>query len=263
MSGDETILLLINGLWAVVAWSRWIVAAMRLSSLSKPHRLRTPLLLTWAGCLVLLTYVLRHYADEEVRSNLGYQALFVSVWGVVLAGVTWSGSLAAWDPLDNGVMQRNRAVVCAVCGLWIGVTLLVAGANIGSGPTIYTTLGPLLLALAAAALLWISLATVTGLGASVSIERDVPSASRAAGFFTASGLVLGRAVAGHWESWDATRRDFLWQAWPLLALWAVAAVVERFTRPSLNRMLPNWLAGIPGVVYVVMALAWVVHLGWW
>jgi len=78
---------------------------------------------------------------------------------------------------------------------------------------------------------------LTGLADGVTIDRDRGLAIRAALLLAASGLVLGRAVAGDWVSAWATVFDFGQGAWPVLVLAVTETVVARL-RPRAQAETP-------------------------
>jgi hypothetical protein len=145
----------------------------------------------------------------------------------------------------------------------LATTLCVCGANIGQGPTVGTTLGPLCLAVGALGLLWVIVAALTGRSASIRLDRDRASGLRLAGLLVSWGLVLGRAVAGDWVSTAATLRDFAMQGWPTLPLLGVAVAVETWVRPRRSGPSPslaiNGLA--PALCYLASAVLWLIYLG--
>ena len=100
-----------------------------------------------------------------------------------------------------------------------------------------------------------ALSALTGGFRAVRLDRDGPSGIRLAGLFAAWGMILGRAVAGDWESTRRTWTDFAAHAWPVLAFLIVAASVERMLRPTLERPRVPWPAGVgPAVGYLAAAV---------
>jgi uncharacterized membrane protein YhaH (DUF805 family) len=197
-------------------------------------------------------------ADPQVRSNTGYVVLFLAVAADTLALATVAGSFLGLSTLDGFVRRPNAAAGWAVAGLWLATGVVNAGANIGRGDTIDTTLSPLALGLATLMLLVGALSAATGRFRAVRLDRDPPAGVRLAGMFVAWGLVLGRAVAGDWESALRTWEDFLVYGWPVLVLLAVAVPVEWVLGPTVRRPRVPWPAGVgPAVTYVAAAAAWV------
>jgi hypothetical protein len=113
--------------------------------------------------------------------------------------------------------------------------------------------------------LWIFLELGAKVSMSIVEERDLASGLRMCGFLLATGLVLGRAVAGDWVSEIATIRDFVRDGWPAAALCTVALPIERYSRPSPQRPVPEWMTFglLPAVFYFALASAWLWRLGAW
>jgi hypothetical protein len=206
--------------------------------------------------------VLTTSAAQEVRGSVAYIGLFVAVWATALAAVNVLGKAISVSALEDAVERRNPAALWAVCGAWVGATLCVCGANMGEGPTIYTTLGPLVMSVGALGGAWLLLAILTRNTASITVDRDRASGVRLAGLLVAWGLILGRAVLGDWVSTEATLRDFVLFGWPVLVLLAVAVAVEPMVQPSRRRPFPSLgRAGVlPAACYVAAAAAWLIGL---
>ena len=66
----------------------------------------------------------------------------------------------------------------------------------------------------------------------LTIDRDVASGIRLAGFLAGAGLVLGYAGAGDWRSIDATLADFIRHGWPAAWLAVGAAAAQWVLRPT-------------------------------
>jgi len=60
-------------------------------------------------------------------------------------------------------------------------------------------------------------------------------------------------------------RDFLRDGWPALALCLAAVIVEPILRPARSNPQPPVVTHgvVPGLVYLLAAVAWCIHLGWW
>ena len=100
---------------------------------------------------------------------------------------------------------------------------------------------------------------------SIAEERDFASGIRFGGLLVAMGLVFGRAVAGDWHSEAGTVRGFFHDGWPGAVIWLIALIIERFARPNRRRPFPSWpiFGLIPAILYLVLAAAWLWHLGAW
>ncbi len=261
MSDGEAFLLVVLAPVAAIYWGAWFRAAFRTCALGRSHRrlaiLSAGLLLGIA--IVLITLLTA--ADPVVRNNIAYIILFLEVAAVALAAATAAVSVIGLSPLDDAIRRPNPAAVWATTGLWIGISLAIAGANVGRGETIGTTNGPLALGVTSIVALWAMFAAVAGLS-SITQDRDPSSGIRLAGLTIAWGLIIGRAIADDWESVAGTLRDYATQAWPTVVLLAFAIPVERLLRPSLKRPFPKPITGFgPAAFYLLVAIGWVIWLG--
>ncbi|MBL8843774.1 MAG: hypothetical protein JNL90_19790 [Planctomycetes bacterium] len=244
-------------------FGRWywrLLGARRLRSGPSAAR---PLALTPLLCAGLLLVALRQWSASDVRDSPRYLYFYdllgcAWIWGFALLLVPFG--LCARDDVAE---RSNRAAAHALCGALLGATAAYAGANIGDGPGFEVVLFSA--ALASGALLLVVLLS-SAIGRSielVTLERDAAAGLRLGGLFAAGGLLAGRAAAGDWKSVEATVRDFVDAGWPLLALAAAAAVIDRIARPTIERPTPSPLAlgWIPAIGYVAAALLWVWQLG--
>jgi hypothetical protein len=239
MSGDEVMVLVISGAAGGIYWLLWAGQAIGITSLTVSRRQRWPLFVVPFLCLVPLLLVLTTLAAHEVRQSAGLIALFVAVWAISLAGVNVLAWCIGVSALADGIERNNEAALWALGGASVGTTLAVCGANVGEGPTIYTTLGPLVLAVASLGGLWVVFAVLTGNTRAITVERDTASGIRLAGLLIAWGIILGRAVAGDWKSTAATLRDFGALGWPVLIFLAIAIVLEPVVQPHMDRPTPS------------------------
>jgi hypothetical protein len=265
LSADEAWILIISLVWGLGIAVAHYASLLRVAVLGCPRRQRLPLWLAPPLGLALLLVVLLCFAAKDVRSNSAYIFLFMTLgtlWGM-LAGkfFSWLGISLREDALE----QRNPAAVLATAGGLLGVLLAYAGGNIGEGPTIYTTIFPSFLATAGLFVCWFILEIGSRISLSITLERDVASGWRLAGFLVSSGLILGRAVAGNWESISRTVQDFIRDGRFVLVFALVAIVIERILQPSLRRPVPSVkVCGIlPACGYLLAACAVLIHLGRW
>lgn len=208
--------------------------------------------------------VLQNWADPlTVAGHSDYVLLFLAggiLW-MVLAEMTlgWLGVSARDDAVD----RANPAAACAVCGALLGVAALYAYANVGAGPTIWTTLFPAAVATATFFALWVAIELSTGVAEAIAVDRDVASGIRTGAWALATGLVLGRAMAGDWTSWGDTFADYARLGWPALGLAAVAIVAQRLFRPTPSHPVPQrTTAGVlPAALMLIAAVVYVASLG--
>ncbi|HYG61430.1 MAG TPA: hypothetical protein VEL74_02510 [Thermoanaerobaculia bacterium] len=264
MSGDEVFVLVIAIVLGSLLWSHWLwVAASVAPRLSKPRDRRPLVFYPMAGA-VLLFGVLKGFASFDVRDSWVYLFFYMAMGAAwVAVGLRFLG-LFGLSGRDDVVERGNRAAGQAIGGGILGITLCFAGANIGDGPGWWVVVFSAGLSTVTFFVLWVILEKLTHLADTVTIDRDPSAGVRLAGFFTGTGLILGRAVAGDWVSAGATVRDFAVTAWPALVLLALAAFLERRLRPSREQPFAPAASGLPpAAVYVGLAVLWLVRLRWW
>lgn len=263
MDGDEVLALIVSAGIALAAAIRWYGGLMTITALAGGRVHRAWLAIVPVACLASLQVVLNRWAAHEVREQPEYDLLFL------VGGAAWLG-LAGWSmPIvgligrDDGVENPNLAGVIALCGTWIGAILCYAGGNVGEGPTIWTTFGPSALASAALLLAWLVLEFLTHISEAIAVERDPASGARLAGFLIASGLVLGRAVAGDWVSTEDTIHDVIVLGWPVVLFFLSAVILQFIWQPRPERPRhPIVACGVvPSVALVFIAALYVLLLG--
>lgn len=202
------------------------------------------------------------FASFDVRVDLFYifyYAVMGAAWvGLAMSLVPYLGVSARDDVIERG----NRAALWPVLGALLGLTLCFAGGNIGDGPGWWVVVFCGLLSTGALFGLWWLLEVTVAPSEAVTVDRDPASGVRLGAFLLAIGLVLGRAVAGDWHSFDATIRDFFVAGWPAGAIALLAIGFEWAFAPTAETPSRSALAGLPpALVYLGTAVAWVSHLG--
>lgn len=266
MSDGETMMLGLSFVVSLLVWFHWIhqttAAAPRCSGLQH----RWPLLVYPALSAAALLGVLRFYSSHDVQSSFLYIGFYL------VLGAAWVGLAASWflpffglSARDDVIERANPGAAHAIGGALLGVALCYAGGNIGDGPGWWVVVFAAFLSTATFFLFWAFLDKATGLADTVTIERDPAAGIRLAGIFIAAGLILGRAVAGNWESGVSTLVDFAVVGWPVLVLWAAAAVLENQLRPHHEKPRPElFLHGVaPAAAYIGLAAFFVLWAGPW
>jgi uncharacterized membrane protein YjfL (UPF0719 family) len=218
-----------------------------------------------AASLIMIALALHLWGAAEIRADGG------EVFWLTFVGAIWlmvATRLFAWFGLnfrDDAVERKNVAALVALCGALMAVAIIYAGGSIGEGPSYMNNVFSAGLGTVGLFMLWILLELGANVSMSIAEERDLASGLRMCGFLLATGLVLGRAVAGDWHSEAATLHDFVHDGWPAVILCVIALVVERFARPSRHRPFPPWprYGLIPALFYLALAIAWLWHLGAW
>jgi uncharacterized membrane protein YjfL (UPF0719 family) len=265
MSEDEAFVLIGCTIVSLLTWLPWLwqaaFTARRCSRLSHRWGLYVFPLISAAA----LAAILRLYSSQDVQTNPVYIAFYL------IMGAAWVGFASRFlgffglSARDDVIERANPAAAYAIGGAILGITLCFAGGNIGNGPGWWVVVFSAALSTLAFFILWALLHQFTGLADAVTIDRDPASGLRLAGYFIGSGLILGRAVAGNWESMQATVFDFARMAWPVILLWAAAVLMERTFQPTRERPLPSPVTfGLaPLAAYVALAAFFVAQAGPW
>jgi uncharacterized membrane protein YjfL (UPF0719 family) len=204
-------------------------------------------------------------AADDVRGDSIYVFFYLVMGAAWVAVSIYTLALLGLSLRDDVVERGNRAAGVALAGALVGLTLCYAGGNIGNGPGWWVVVFSAGLATGTLFLLWFALDQVTGLADTVTIDRDRAAGLRLAGYFVAGGLILGRAVAGDWESAAGTVADFVRLGWPVAPLFLAAFLVERSFRPTPEK--PEWPVALYGWVPFLLAVSlaglYVRQLGGW
>ena len=263
MSGDEVVMLVVSAIVALVSWGAWYVAPARVQRVGARAPAWRLLRLTPLVAAALLWLVLRNAASFDVRDDPRYLAFYL------VLGAAWVGVWIRWlavtgiSTRDDVVERSNGSAALAVTGALLGITLAYAGGNVGDGPGWWVVVFSAALATLALFAAWMLLEAISGVSDIVTVDRDPSAGLRLGGFLIACGVILGRSVAGDWVSAEATVRDFVVAAWPVVVLVTVAAIVERAARPTTDSPHPSIFAYgvVPAVLYVAGAAYQVVRLG--
>ena len=261
MSGDEVVVLIGSGILALVCWGAWYLAPL---NVARPFRRATAdslLYLTPPVAMGLLYFVLRAASAHDVRDDPTYLAMYL------VLGAAWIGLWVRWLALagisarDDVVERGNMSAATAVSGAILAIMLCYAGGNIGDGPGWWVVVFSASLATVCLFAVWILLELISGVSDVVTIDRDPAAGIRLAAFLVAAGLILGRSVAGDWISAEATVTDFAAMAWPAAALVVVAAIIERWFRPTPDNPRPAVVMYglVPAALYVAAAVYQVVR----
>jgi hypothetical protein len=262
VSEGEVVLAVVSVMAAVFCWMSWYLPLLGVRGFGgRPAAVRRVALAPLAA-MAMLWYVLRNMSSFDVQDDTRYLAMYLAI------GAAWTGlsvRLIPWfglDPRRDVAERRNDAAAVAIGGAVFACALCFAGGNIGDGPGWWVVLIAALIASAGLFGIWGVVERISNVSEAVTIERDLAAGIRLAGILIAAGLVLGRGVAGDWVSLDATVRDFVVTAWPVLPLGAVAVIVERLARPTVEQpsaSVATWGAA-PAILYVAFAAMYIVSL---
>lgn len=262
MGEDEIVALLASVVAGFFGLSRWYGRGLRTTWLAAPVAARTLLLVLPVVAIGGLWHVLGTYAAADVILYPQYRVLF-AVMGMIWAfhvprALTFIG--VSYE--DDAIERRNVAASIAVAGAVVASALVFTASNMGEGPSIWNTVETAVFASAVLALAVLLHAVATQVGDSISVERDVASGLRFAGWLVASGLVLARSCMGDWAGEAAMVGDVLAIGWPALALLVVAIPADMLFKPSDRSPVPNVLVAgaLPAFVYVGAAVGYLAVL---
>ncbi len=263
MSEDEIFFVLVSGVVALITWGRWYNALYRVPRLGLHAAIRGRLGIVPLACALLLYLVLRLASASDVRDSATYLFFYMVLGAGWLGAGTLLPRAFGLSARDDVAERGNASAALAIGGALLGLTLCFAGANVGNGPGWWVVVFSALVATGALALVWQALDRFTAIGEQVTGERDLAAGLRLGGFLAASGLVLGRAVAGDWVSAEATIADFVRTGWPVLVLLVVAGVVDRWTRVTPERPESSLVAqgALPAALYCGLAVGYALSLG--
>jgi hypothetical protein len=265
MDGDEVLFMVVAGLvgaFGLALWYLTIAGAPLLGNRRTPPLL-IALALTPLICLIFLFVILSGWSDPQVKNFGRYIFLFLCGGAAFLAIFFAVFPLLGLNIQIDVMGQHNPAVALVAIGGMLGVTFAYSLANIGEGPTIWTTIGPAVLSTGTLLLLWLLIETAAQVSEAITIDRDTSSGLRLAAFLAAAGLILGRAVAGNWQSTDATLRDFAKYGWPALILCIFAAIIHRACQPTHKMPRPPLFkyGVVPSLIYLAIAAGWLIYMG--
>ena len=256
MSEDEVLVTIGSTIFGPVLWAFWLFRIARVGALRRHRGGVVALAATLAACTAVIFGVLKTAASFDVVGAPAYLYMYVVLGLAWLRVSEWLFRFAGLSARDDIAERGNRAAVPAVAGALAGVTFCYAGANVGDGPGWWVVIFSAGLATATLFGAWLLLGHFGHGIDAVTIDRDPAAGVRLGAVLAACGLVLGRAVAGDWESAMQTVIDAIPALPAVVLILGVALVVERFARPPPRRpRAPLVLLGlVPAVAYV--AIAW-------
>lgn len=220
---------------ALGAGYRYYRSLITVHRLVCPRRLRAFLAIWPIVCVGPIIWVLMNLSDPQyVRGHADYMLAFA---GTGLAWILTTPiilSLSGISLRDDVIERRNGAALIAIASMMLGQALCYAGANIGSGATIWTTIVPALLGSAVLYLGWFLAAALVDSVETVSIDRHIPSAWVLAVLTVLAAADLGWAASGDWNGWPGMLVDFALRSLPAVVLWLGASLTLAWIRPRVD-----------------------------
>lgn len=227
MSEDEVMVTGVCAFGALVGWLVFLSRWARLTSLGPRRHPGRHAWLVPVGVGAIVFSVLRTIAASDVRDAPVYlfQYLVMGMSWVVLAAYVFS--YLGISLRDDLLERANPAALPASMGLYFGVALAFAGANVGEGPGWWVVVASAFVATLGFLAASMIVSAFGRVHEEVSVERDLGAGVHAAGVFLALGIVAGRGAAGNWEGAGPMVADFFAHAWALAPLAIVGALVAR------------------------------------
>lgn len=207
-----------------------------------------------ALCAVGVLFVLLRCSAADVRSEPSEVIFyfFFSLAGIIAAQYLFG--VFGISLRDDAIDRRNRAALCKVSGLTVGVSCCIAGSNAGNGPGGEVVFFCAVLSICALLAVWVLLATLANMAEAITVERDFGAGVRAGAFLAGGGAIFGAAVAGDWVSLFSTLRDFIHFAWPVFAGSVIVIAFERTNnRRALGRRLSAFTSCVLSAVLMTAA----------
>jgi uncharacterized membrane protein YjfL (UPF0719 family) len=247
-----------------ILWLVWLVRMGQVQTLHRRGAVLLPIVLALVTSAALVYFVLVAAASFDVVGAPQYQFMYVALGLAWLRATVTLFPFVGLSPRDDVVERGNTAAAVATVGAILAVTLCYAGGNIGDGPGWWVVMFSAALATTTLIVAWAALAQLTPVTDAVTIDRDPAAGVRLGAMLVACGLILGRGVAGNWESAEATVADFIPSLLPVAAIMVVAIAAERAARPTPERPRAPLLAWgvLPAAVYLSIALSVVGRMGW-
>jgi len=236
-SGDESFACFVSAAVTFIGAITYYGSLIRTAALGAVLSLRYFLCLLPLICAALLLPFLLYLSSHEVQEDHAYVVLFLLALALWLEGATIIAALMGISLQDDAIERNNPAAVVALYGAMLGITCVYAGANVGEGTSIWMTFGPAALGAITWSAAWMLLELLGAFSDSVAIDRNVNSALRLAFFLIVSGILLGWALAGNYESSQQTVDDLIHRGWPIIPLAIGTAAVQRYS--SRRKQMPR------------------------
>ncbi|MCL2671041.1 MAG: hypothetical protein FWF10_03280 [Clostridiales bacterium] len=264
MSGDEILVFLASLVAAVLFFVKWYRAIFAAWPKSRGKLGKILLGVLPVLAFLIIRFVLKNLASYDVIFDPSYITFYIFLGFACLAfGCFMMRGCFDLSWRDDVLHLNNRAAAFAFAGGFLGITLIYAAANIGDGPGWWCVIFAGGLGLGAWFLSALILQACTRVFERVTVERDLSCGIRLGCYLIASGILLGRASAGDWTSFQMTVIEF-WVGWPVLPLTALAIIGELLCVRAANERetLGNNIAGsvLWGVIMIAAAICSVVFL---
>jgi uncharacterized membrane protein YjfL (UPF0719 family) len=264
MSPDEVFVTAVAIALGPILWAVWLSRMARLETFRGRPTSVVAIAATLTACSLSIFVVLKAAASSDVVDSPGYLFMYVMVGLAWLRVVQSLFPYLGVSPRDDVFERRNSAASFSLAGAMIGVTLCYAGGNVGDGPGWWVVVFSAGLATAALMISWAILGQLTPVNDAVAIDRDHAAGIRLGAYLVASGLILGRGVAGDWVSATGALFDLTTVLPAVVVILLLAIIVERLARPTAHRPHgPVFAFGVlPAALYLLVGVAALSWKGW-
>jgi hypothetical protein len=256
MSDDEVLVLFGSLALAGYGWYHWYLSLINVISFPKHTLQRFILSLIPLFCLSEIYIVLKTAASFDVRDDSGYLFFYIvlgAAWLFMGREVLYYFFDISWR--DDAIERHNPAAAVVVSGGLMAFASIYAGANIGDGPgwwcVIFTSIIAVIIWLILLGLFQIT----SHFSEKITIQRDLPTAVRIAGYLIGSGIILGRGAAGDWTSPAQTIIEFA-PAWPVIILTLSAIFVEWIASKTIDNRLNEPYQNDVGIISLFIPIVW-------
>ena len=259
--GDTLLIITVGSCFALLAWVLWYLRLFLVSKHARNREGRRLLAVVpfLSACFIWL--VLRNLASNDVQDSLLY------CYSYSVIGCLWTFAWVRASALMNVSMvhdaleRGNFAAACVVAGFFLGLAACYAGGNIGDGPGTSVVIAAALLSSITLLLLWLPMELVLSMSERITVERDVSAGIRLGVFLMCEGILCGRAVAGDWDGVDGLFRDFADHLLAMIALLAVALLVEYKARVRDRAPTFDPALIFPIICYALFTLGYLLRVG--
>jgi len=247
---------------AVYLWFRSYRVLFKVHQFYPNNTHRTLLAALPVLCMALIVLVLRFKSSPDVRSDVGWMALYFVSGTVWLQLGLFLLSLLGVGAREDVVERQNPAAAWVVYGALIGTTFCYVGSNIGTGPGPEAVFFCAVLSTATLFGFWFLLERIFSLADRITIERDERTGIRAGGWLLSVGLIFGGAVTGDWHSPEGTVRLFFRYGWIASLFLLVAIAIEQTLKSlQMRRNVSRGVSVATALVYFLVAAIYVARWG--
>jgi len=185
--------------------------------------------------LLIMFVILNTQASFDVVDSAIYQIFYIVLgYALVSLGLYWVSVFFGLIWPDDAVHLNNKAALLVTIGIFFALTAIYVGSNIGDGPGWWCVLFSGSLGFSAWFILGFMVHSYANIFERITVERDLACGLRFSLYLILSGIILGYACSGNWQSFAMTVKEFN-VGWPVLPLAAIFILIEFFYKQKTNR----------------------------